>query len=39
MNEKESSEEIERAFNLFVDGNSDTITFENLKRISLELGE
>lgn len=39
MNEKESSEEIERAFKLFDIDKTGTITFENLKRIAQELGE
>lgn len=39
MNEKESPEEIERAFKLFDIDKSGFITFENLKRIAVELGE
>ncbi|CAD8082166.1 unnamed protein product [Paramecium primaurelia] len=39
MNAKESQEEIERAFHLFSQGNDNFITFENLKKVALELGE
>ncbi|KAM3130323.1 hypothetical protein pb186bvf_017540 [Paramecium bursaria] len=38
MNAKESQEEIERAFHLFSLGQ-EMITFDNLKRIAMELGE
>ena len=37
--EKESDEEIERAFQLFDREGKDEITFENLKEIAKELGE
>lgn len=37
--EKESDEEIERAFQLFDKNGTDEITFENLKEIAKELGE
>ena len=37
--EKESDEEIERAFQLFDRDGKDEITFENLKEIAKELGE
>ena len=39
QNEKESHEEIERAFRLFAVDNNEVITFENLKEIAKELGE
>jgi len=39
MNEKESEEEIKRAFQLFAFDDKKMITFENLKKIALELGE
>nr|CAI44666.1 centrin-related-protein,putative [Paramecium tetraurelia] len=39
QNAKESQEEIERAFHLFSQGNDNFITFENLKKVALELGE
>ena len=39
QNEKESDAEIERAFNLFDTDKSGVITFDNLKRIAMELGE
>lgn len=39
MNEKESAEEIERAFKLFDMDKTNVITFDNLKRIAVELGE
>ncbi|KRX04240.1 hypothetical protein PPERSA_11364 [Pseudocohnilembus persalinus] len=39
MNERESPEEIKRAFNLFDIDKSNVITFQNLKEISQELGE
>jgi centrin-1 len=38
MNEKESEEEIKRAFQLFASEENKVITFENLKRIAMELG-
>jgi centrin-1 len=39
ISEKETPEEIDRAFQLFDQQSNDEITFENLKRIALELGE
>lgn len=39
MNEKQSEEEIQRAFQLFAESQKKVITFENLKRIAMELGE
>jgi len=39
MADKDSREEILKAFRLFDDGNSGHITFENLKRVAKELGE
>ena len=39
ISEKESPEEIERAFQLFDQQAHGYITFENLKRIAQELGE
>lgn len=39
MNEKESEEEIKRAFQLFAFDDKRLITFENLKKIAVELGE
>ena len=39
MNEKESEEEIKRAFQLFAFDDKKLITFENLKKIAIELGE
>ena len=39
QNEKESDAEIERAFNLFDTDKTGVITFDNLKRVALELGE
>jgi Ca2+-binding EF-hand superfamily protein len=39
MNEKESEEEIVRAFQLFAFDDKKVITFENLKHIARELGE
>ncbi|EGR31165.1 hypothetical protein IMG5_116360, partial [Ichthyophthirius multifiliis] len=38
-NEKESQEEIERAFNLFDMDKTGLISFESLKKIAIELGE
>ena len=38
MNEKESEEEIKRAFQLFAQDGK-VITFANLKNIALQLGE
>ena len=38
-NEKESHEEIERAFRLFDVDNTGVITFDNLRQIARELGE
>jgi Ca2+-binding EF-hand superfamily protein len=39
MNEKESEEEIQRAFQLFAFEDKKTISFDNLKKIAMELGE
>lgn len=39
MSDKDSKEEIIKAFKLFDDKNSGKITFYNLKRIAQELGE
>lgn len=39
MAEKDSREEIIKAFKLFDDNCTGKITFNNLKRIALELGE
>ena len=39
MNEKESEEEIKRAFQLFAFEDGKFITFANLKKIALDLGE
>jgi centrin-1 len=39
MNEKESEEEIKRAFQLFAFDDKKVISFENLKKIAVELGE
>lgn len=39
MAEKDSKEEILKAFRLFDDDNSNTISFKNLKRVARELGE
>lgn len=39
MNEKESEEEIQRAFQLFAFEDKKTISFDNLKKIAIELGE
>ena len=39
MNEKESEEELARAFKLFAFDDGKTITFDNLKKIAVELGE
>jgi len=39
ISEKETPEEIDRAFQLFDQQGNDEITFENLKRIAVELGE
>lgn len=39
MNEKESEEEIKRAFQLFAFDEKKFITFDNLKKIATELGE
>lgn len=39
MQEKDSKEEVLRAFKLFDDDNTGKITFKNLKRVAKELGE
>jgi centrin-1 len=39
MNEKESEEEIKRAFQLFAFDDKKVISFDNLKKIAAELGE
>lgn len=39
MADKDSREEILKAFRLFDDENSGHITFDNLKRVAKELGE
>ena len=39
QSEKESSEEIDKAFMLFDKENTGEITFENLKAIAKELGK
>ena len=39
MNEKESEQEIKRAFQLFAFEDKKSISFVNLKRIAEELGE
>lgn len=39
MADKDSREEILKAFRLFDDDNTGHITFENLKRVAKELGE
>lgn len=39
LNDRDSREEILKAFKLFDDDNTGTISFNNLKRVSIELGE
>lgn len=39
MNEKESEEEIKRAFQLFAYEDGKMISFANLKKIAIDLGE
>ncbi len=39
MSEKDLDEDIEKAFNLFVEGDKNYITFDSLKNVVKDLGE